>query len=154
MIAARLKGTYLFEDLDADELSRLESICSAQTIAPGDDVFRHGDQADALYVINYGTIRIHREGATVDEIEVTTLGSGFPLGELAWLNRGKRSASATALERTDLTRIDYDGLTRLVQQVPSIGSKMYRALAHRIAAALRETTDDLIFARNINARRV
>ena len=153
MRTATLKGIYLFEDLDAHDLSRLEAICSAQTVVPGDTVFRHGDDAHALYVINYGTIRIHRDGPAVDEIEVTTLGMGFHFGELPWLNRGKRSATATALERTELMRIEYGALSRLLEATPAMGLKVYRAVARAVAAALRETTDDLVFARDISARR-
>ena len=153
MAVASLKGVYLFQQLDATELHLLESICREQVVASGDEVFRHGDPADALYVIHLGTVRIHRESATIDEIEVAMLGTGAHFGELAWLTRDKRSATATAQERTELLRMDYDAMVRLVEENPRLGMKMYRALARRIAAMLRETTDDLVFAREMNARR-
>ena len=153
MAVASLKGVYLFHQLDAAELHLLESICREQVVASGDEVFRHGDPADALYVIHLGTVRIHRESATIDEIEVAMLGTGAHFGELAWLTRDKRSATATAQERTELLRMDYDAMVRLVEENPRLGMKVYRALARRIAAMLRETTDDLVFAREMNARR-
>ena len=153
MAVASLKGVYLFQQLDATELHLLESICREQVVASGDEVFRHGDPADALYVIHLGTVRIHRESATIDEIEVAMLGTGAHFGELAWLTRDKRSATATAQERTELLRMDYDAMVRLVEENPRLGMKIYRALARRIAAMLRETTDDLVFAREMNARR-
>ena len=81
------------------------------------------------------------------------LGTGAHFGELAWLTRDKRSATATAQERTELLRMDYDAMVRLVEQNPRLGMKMYGALARRIASMLRETTDDLVFAREMNARR-
>lgn len=152
MPAATLKGIYLFADLDPSDLNRLEGICTVRTVAQGDDVFRHGDDADALYVINYGTVRIHRGGASQDEIAVTTLGTGSHFGELPWISQGKRSATATALERTELTRIGYEALTRLVSESPAIGMKVYRRLARQVTAALRTTLDDFVFARDINLR--
>jgi len=152
MRAATLKGIYLFSELDASELSRLEAICALRTVAAGDDVFAHGDQADALYVINFGTVRIHRGSAEVDDIPVTTLGIGAHFGELPWISHGKRSATATALERTELTRIDYAALSRLLAEHPAMGVKVYRAVARQVAQALRTTTDDLVFARTIHAR--
>jgi len=154
MAVASLKGVYLFQELDATELHLLESICREQVVASGDDVFRHGDPADALYVIHLGTVRILRESTTIDEIEVAMLGTGAHFGELAWLTRDKRSATATAQERTELLRMDYDAMARLVEQNPRLGMKIFRALARRIAAMVRETTDDLIFAREMNARRL
>lgn len=152
MRAATLKGIYLFADLDPSDLGRIEAICTVRTVASGDDVFGHGDDADALYVINHGTVRIHRGGASVDEIAVTTLGTGAHFGELPWISQGKRSATATALERSELTRIDYAALSRLLDERPAIGTKVYRRIARQMAAALRATTDDLVFARDINAR--
>ena len=152
MAVASLKGVYLFRDLDATELHQLESICREQIVASGDDVFRHGDPADAFYVIHLGTVRITRESATIDEIEVAMLGTGAHFGELAWLIRDKRSATATAQERTELVRIDYDAMVRLVDQNPRLGMKVYRALSRAIAGMLRETTDDLVFARTVHAR--
>ena len=151
MRAATLKGIYLFAELDPSELSRLQAICAMRTVAGGDDVFNHGDVADALYVINYGTVRIHRDTPEIDEIAVTTLGTGAHFGELPWISRGTRSATATALEKTELTRIPYASLSHLLADQPAMGVKVYRALARQMASALRTTTDDLVFAR-IHAR--
>lgn len=153
MPAATLKGIYLFADLDPSDLSRLEAICTVRTVAAGDDVFRHGDDADALYVINYGTVRIHRGGASQDEIAVTTLGIGAHFGELPWISQGRRSATATALEKSELARIGYASLSRLLVERPEMGLKVYRRIARQMAAALRSTTDDLVFSRDINLRR-
>jgi len=152
MRAATLKGIYLFADLDPGELSRLEAICAVRTVAAGDDVFAHGDEADALYVINFGTVRIHRGSTEMDEIPVTTVGTGALFGELPWVSQGKRSATATALERTELTRIEYGALSRLLAEWPAMGQKVYRTIARQVAMALRVTTDDLVFARTIHAR--
>ena len=152
MRAATLKGIYLFADLDPGELSRLEAICTVRTVAAGDDVFVHGDDADALYVINFGTVRIHRGSAEIDEIPVTTLGTGAHFGELPWISHGQRSATATAFEKTELTRIDYGVLSQLLAERPAMGLKVYRTIARQVAMALRTTTDDLVFARTIHAR--
>jgi len=153
MVTKQLNGVYLFEHLDATELKRLEAICTARTVAIGEHVFSHGDASDALYVVNYGTIRIHRGGAVVDDIGVAMLGTGSHFGELGFLDGGKRSATATAMERTELTRIEYGSLARTLEHTSSMGLKVYRALAQRIGGALRETTDDLLFARDTSARR-
>jgi CRP-like cAMP-binding protein len=152
MRAATLKGIYLFAELDSSELSRLEAICTLSTVPAGDDVFSHGDRADAIYVINYGTVRIHRGSRDIDEIPVTTLGSGAHFGELPWISQGQRSATATALEKTELTRIEYGALSRLLAEQPGMGLKVYRTIARQMAFALLTTTDDLIFARNVHAR--
>jgi CRP-like cAMP-binding protein len=148
-----LKGIYLFQDLDASELNTLEAICMRETVAAGSEVFQQGQDADALYVINFGSVRIERPGDKVDAIAVTTLGTGAHFGELPFLDRGKRSATATALERVELTRIEYERLQRLLDGIPGMGLKVYRALARRLAGALRQTTDDLQFARETSSRR-
>lgn len=152
MRAATLKGIYLFAELDPSELSRLEGICTMRTVNAGDDVFAHGDDADALYVINLGTVRIHRETTEVDEVPVTTFGTGGVFGELSWLGHGTRSATATALEKTELTRIGYGALSKLLAEHPAMGLKVYRTIARQLAMELRTTTDDLVFARTIHAR--
>ncbi len=134
------------------ELTQIMAIAETQSHSPGDEIFSQGDKATALYVISYGSVRIHREGQEGNEIPVATLGTGGHFGEMAFIDEEKRSATVTAIEKTDVVKVSYVKLMGLLEANPQISIKFYRALAKFLCGRLRLTTTDLSFAREKNLR--
>lgn len=145
-----LKNIYLFKLLNNDELELISETSEINTYAPGEDIFSQEDVATSMYVINFGSVRIHIKGTEGDNIEVANLGTGSHFGEMAFLDGEKRSASATALEKTDIVSINYDKLNTLLKEYPSVAVKVYQALSKFLCGRLRITTNDLSFAREKN----
>jgi CRP-like cAMP-binding protein len=147
-----LKGVYLFADLSADERGRLARIAESMNMPAGFQIFRAGEEATALYLINDGSVRIATLSPSGARIEVATLGSGSHFGEMALIDGAKRSASAETLEPTSIFRFDYDKIQSLLDGSPPIASRFYRALARFLSNRLRQTTTDMSFARERNLR--
>ncbi len=145
-----LNNIYLFKDLNDSELGAVAAVAEVQSLAPGAEVFEQGDKATALYVIGFGTVRVHRKGSEGDDIPVTTLGTGSHFGEMAFIDEEKRSATVTAAEKTDLIKIRYDKLSSVLEENPAIAIKFFKALSKFLCGRLRVTTNDLSFAREKN----
>ncbi|MCB9025684.1 MAG: cyclic nucleotide-binding domain-containing protein [Bdellovibrionaceae bacterium] len=145
-----LKNIYLFKQMTNDELELINEISEINTYTPGDDIFSQDDVATSLYVISFGSVKIHIKGTEGDNIEVANLGTGSHFGEMALIDGEKRSASATALEKTDIVSINYDKLKLLLKEYPTIAVKLYEALSKFLCGRLRITTNDLSFAREKN----
>ncbi len=145
-----LHNIYLFKEMKDVEINIINDICETETYSPGDDVFSQGDVATSLYVISYGSVRIHTKGSDGDNIEISSLGTGSHFGEMAMLDEEKRSATITAIEKTDIVRISYDKLQIALNNNPNIAVKFYRALSKFLCGRLRITTNDLSFAREKN----
>ena len=145
-----LKNVYLFKNLTNSEMEIVNEAGMAKTFNPGDDIFSQGDTAKALYVIRLGSIKIHQRSSSGDNIEVANLGSGSHFGEMAFVDGEPRSASATAIEKTELVVLDYQKLKAVLEENQSIAVHFYRELAHFLCGRLRVTTNDLSFAREKN----
>jgi len=147
-----LQSVYLFSDLNADERGSLAKIAEAMTLPAGFPIFRAGDPATALYLIESGSVRVTVISSSGKSIDVATLGSGSHFGEMALIDGAKRSATAETLEPTSMFRFDYDKVTALLDRSPATASKLYRSLARFLSNRLRQTTTDMGYAREKNLR--
>ncbi len=141
-----LKNIYLFEHFSDDELTQIEGVVNKRNMEAGQTVFSQGQAAESLFVIAYGSIRLTQESQSGDTV-IRPLATGSHFGEMAMLDERPRSASATAMEHSELLEIPYTGLLALFAAQPAIGLKFYRALAHYLSGRLRDTTEQLGFAR-------
>src|SRR5690606_29086689 len=103
-----------------------------------------------LYVIKYGSVRIHQKTVSGENMEVAILGTGSHFGEMAFLDGESRSASATAAEKSDIVELDYEKLQMILKENFPIAVHFYRELAQFLCGRLRVTTNDLGFAREKN----
>jgi CRP/FNR family cyclic AMP-dependent transcriptional regulator len=146
-----LQNVYLFKELAPKELELVSAIAKAETFNSGDEIFTEGDAAVSLFVLKFGSVKIQHSGKS-DRVDVATLGSGSHFGEMAFLDNEKRSASVLAMEKTDIVRIDFIDLRKVLDANPAMAVKVYRALAHFLCGRLRITTTDLTYAREKNLR--
>ncbi len=118
-----VRNFYLFAGVTPGDLNALDAIAERKTYIAGDPVYHEGDVADALFIVEMGTVDIVPKGK---EIVFTTIGSGQGFGELAFFERGTRPASASARERTYLVRIPYERLSKLLVERPELALLIYR----------------------------
>lgn len=145
-----LQNIYLFKSLTPAELEIVGDVTTVETFNPTDEIFNQGDKSMALYVIKYGSVKITQRSSNGDSIEVATLATGSHFGEMGFVDGEPRSASAIAIERTDIVVFSYDRLRSLLDKNPIIAMKIYRELSHFLCGRLRITTNDLSFAREKN----
>jgi CRP-like cAMP-binding protein len=141
-----LRNIYLFRDLTPEEMNKIGALVELETFVPGDEIFTQGDKAVSLLVIRYGSVRVIKS-MSEGSLEVANLGSGSHFGEMALLDHEPRSATVVASEKTELIRIDYEALNKVLLEHPPIANKFYKAIAHFLCGRLRLTTKDLTFAR-------
>ncbi|MCB9738490.1 MAG: GGDEF domain-containing protein [Deltaproteobacteria bacterium] len=73
-------------------------------LSAGQDLFREGDPADGMYVVDRGAVRIWRE-VEGEAIELATLGPGNIFGEMALIDGSPRNACASAVEETVVIQV-------------------------------------------------
>src|SRR5438034_937753 len=101
-----LQGTPLFSHLADDQVRDLAGIGRTVSLEAGHVVFAEGAEADGLYVILAGTVRIYGKDDRGDEAEFATLARGDYFGELALLDGKPRSATVACLEPCTLFFLD------------------------------------------------
>lgn len=151
-IAAILKQTAIFSDLDPERIKALASIAYLRECNTGDMIFEEGSASDELYVIMNGEVDIQVDPSlsgltgegTVRPIKITTMRRAQSFGEMALVGQGIRSASAYCAQHdTTLIVIPRQELLQLCETDPQLGYRIMRNLAADLAAKIR-TTDLLI----------
>ena len=128
-----LKGSEFFRNFPGSDLAGIAALADVVYVEPGDVVFEQGDDGDAFYVVVQGAIKISR-----GQTELATLGSREGFGEMAILDREKRSATAAAGEATTLLRLDRDSFDRAVEANPVVAKGIYRVLTERLRNTLAQ----------------
>jgi CRP/FNR family cyclic AMP-dependent transcriptional regulator len=118
-----LKNFYLFTDATANDLRALEAIGEPRVCIAGDLVYRAGEVADALFLIELGTVDLMPMGK---EMVFVTMGSGQGFGELAFFEHGPRPAAAYAREATHLLRFPFARLSQVLAERPELALLVYR----------------------------
>lgn len=98
-----------------------------RSYAPGERIFAAGDDADVMYVVLDGTVRIGRDDAIVDRVE-----AGGMFGEMALIDDSPRSADAWAEGDVKLVPVDRERFHALVRETPNFALQVMSIMAERL----------------------
>ena len=93
----------------------------------GGVIFREGEQADELFVIKSGYVRIQIGNRMVAELTADDI-----FGEMALIDSEPRSATAVAITDVELVPITEKQFLFLVGQTPDFALNVMRTLAQRL----------------------
>lgn len=133
----------LFRELDEDTLAAIAEIAEPVHLEPGEPLFRHGDEGDALYLIRRGSIEIILPLPGEKRHHLATMARGDYFGEMAFLDKGKRSADAEAKVSTELFELSRSRFNEIVHGEALVGTKVFARLALMVTRRLRLTNYEL-----------
>jgi SulP family sulfate permease len=133
----------LFREFDDKTLEAIAGVLGEQSLQSEEYVFRQGDEGDEIFLVRRGGVRIMLPLERGKFHHLATIGRGDFFGELAFLDRGKRSANALAKGRTDLYVLSRSRLNGLSHSNPQFGVQIFARLAHVIAMRLRQADAEL-----------
>jgi CRP/FNR family cyclic AMP-dependent transcriptional regulator len=85
--------------------------------------------ADKAYLIVDGEVSVRKNGQ-----EITRLGPGDVIGEMAIVNHKLRSASVVSLTPLEVIHYTKESLEQLLDEVPAFGEAQRGTTAHRLGA--------------------
>jgi CRP-like cAMP-binding protein len=121
-----LKTVPLFADLDERSLDAVGVLAREIEVPEGHVLMVEGESGDAFYVIVEGTIHVQRAGGVARSMTA----GGF-LGEIALLEGGPRTATATCVSDCRLLVIHRHEFDRLMSALPHIEHRIRTASARR-----------------------
>jgi diguanylate cyclase (GGDEF)-like protein len=140
----------LFNGLANHQIRSILMAGTLQKLAPREVLFNKGDMSDTMYAIVSGGIDIinfHRfeDAAGVHEIQkmVNQLYSGDVVGEMGFFRSTRRSATAIAIENTELLQINWSMIRRLQWLYPLTAQKFFINLMGIICDRLENVTNTL-----------
>jgi ABC-type transporter Mla MlaB component len=136
-----LETCTLFRRLDPSQVVTVRGHMVRTRLARGEQLFRQNDPADRLYVLTQGSISIvaHSGGTRVSR-RFAAFSPGVMLGETAMLDRGGRSADATADKDAEIYALTQSALDTLAGSEPEIAAHLYRNIAIHLSERLRRAT--------------
>jgi len=141
-LAEFLASVELLSALSAEELSRLAGQASVTEHGFGDTLFEAGDEADGLYVVKSGIIRLFKQEEG-KEISVGLRKEEQTFSELAILREHRHEYSARASGEAELLRIPRRALKEVLGRSPEAASFVTNYVAINSAGGLMSQLFDL-----------
>lgn len=129
----------LFQHLKIYEVVKISKILHARNYYQNEFVFQEKEPGAGMYIVKSGSVKIFMKSPDGKSHEVAVLKKGDFFGESALIDESPRSASAIALENTELLGFFRADLMNLMDRDPVLSAKILMRLAIVITQRLRQT---------------
>jgi len=137
-----LKGMPIFRYLNYKELVRVMNITEVRMYKEHELIIKEGTPGEELFILLEGQVRLHK-----DETYIASIKRGDHFGEMALLDRGPRSASASAETDARLLLIRRKDFYDIIKNESKLSVKLLWSFLQVLTQRLRKTTADLSGAR-------
>jgi CRP/FNR family transcriptional regulator/CRP/FNR family cyclic AMP-dependent transcriptional regulator len=125
----------LFADLEEQDIKALMSMLTRRRYPKDSVIFFEHDPGDSLYLIVSGRVRVTILADDGREIVLAVLGEGDFFGEMSLLDNEPRSATAIAMEDTEVLIIHQKEFFSIVEKRPPILIKLLSVISARLRKA-------------------
>ena len=122
-----LQGVDIFSEVPTEQLAYLAAILDEENFAEGETIYQAQDHADSMFLVVEGRVRLHR-----GELEITVAAGGDTFGTWALFDQEPRVSAATALEQTQVLRLNTDNFIDLLADNIGITQGVLKALVNRV----------------------
>jgi CRP-like cAMP-binding protein len=122
----------LFRGLPAATVARIAALGQRRVYERGAVVFMHGDPGDSLCGVVTGRVRISASLPAGKEVFFNIMEPGDSFGEIALLDGQPRTATATAMVRTELIVFPRERFLHLLSTEPQLAAHLIQLLCRRV----------------------
>ena len=123
----RLRQIPLFQGCNTATLEEIARLVDEVDVADGYTLIREGAFGEQFILIIDGRIRIERGGHAI-----RSMGPGEVLGEIALIDKGRTTATATTEGPARLFIVGQGAFQSLLEQSPTVRLEIMTALANRV----------------------
>jgi voltage-gated potassium channel len=128
----------LFSELNAIQVADIMKLLKAQRFEAGTIIARRGERADSMFFIADGEVEIAISGKKL------RLGTGQFFGEIAVLQRSRRSATSVAVRRSNLLVLAAHDLHALMDREERIAERILEVAKSRVGREIVTPRGDVI----------
>lgn len=139
--ASGLAKSYLFDGLDEAHLRLIESCASKMPLKAGQTLFFQQDPGDALYIVQSGSVEVSVVASSGKKLSLNLMRAGDVLGEIAALDGGPRTATATVVADSTFLRIRRSDLIDLMTKDPGLALDLIGTLCARLRWVSQQVED-------------
>jgi len=115
-------------------------IASYETYQHGQIIFKEGDNGDWIYVVDEGEVEISKNVGG-QRIAIEILKEGDVFGEMAYIDKEPRSATATAKGKTVVGIIDREFFDKEFNKISADFQKILKTVAFRLRKVTQQSVD-------------
>jgi CRP-like cAMP-binding protein len=143
-VLAIFENNGLFAGISPQQGARLVRTMVPLHLTRGKVLFHEGDEADRLYLIEAGKMKLGQGTDGRRETLLAVLGPGEIIGELTLFDPGTRTATATAVTGVDLLELSHEAFIEWLSENPAASKHLLKALAQRLRRT-NEAVGGLVF---------
>ncbi|MGE5303708.1 MAG: SLC13 family permease [Alphaproteobacteria bacterium] len=134
-VAETIRSIPIFSGLLREDIAKILGKMEEVTAGAGATVFSQGDQGDAFYIIQSGTVQVVLESAAGRSETVAVLGPQDSFGEMALFSGEPRSATIIAVKETTLWKLSRQAWDELIERHPTWLLQFCATLSKRLSHA-------------------
>ena len=135
-----LKKVRIFSNLEDNYIKEIADFCVRRSFKKDDIIIKQGEPGIGLFIISSGNVKIIKELANGEKIEVSEHGPGEFIGEMSVIDNAPRSASVVAFENTDCLVLSAWDFKARLKAHPEIALELLPVIVKRF----RETNEKLL----------
>lgn len=132
-----LQNVDVFDDVPSEQLAYLAAIAEEVSYLKDEVIYRRSEPSDALYLVLQGGVRLHQDGR-----DITLAGPRQAFGTWALFDEEPRVVTATAVEDTNLLRVDREDFIDLLADHVQITRGILKKMAGRLRGLLGRVERD------------
>ncbi len=149
-LQSMIRNVTLFKDLTEKETSAILKTATKKTIPAKTTFIQQGEESDAIYFVESGSVSIFRLNENGEEINISILGTGDIVGEMALIDQQPRSAFAKTLTESTFLVISSSNFSLLLNQYPTIAIRLLALFSQRLRQTDAHVED--IITQNLETR--
>lgn len=136
-----LRSMRLFSGLPAADLETIGRTVTVKLLAKGDYLFREGDPSIGFYLVQKGSINVHRVSPTGKEHVIHVFRAGESFAEATLATESGYPADARAVESSHVMLVQKSGFLALLRRQPELALRMLAAMSAHLRVLVGQLDD-------------
>ncbi len=136
-----LRSCQLFAGLPLPDLESIADVTVVKSLAKGEYLFREGDPAVGFYIVQRGSVNVHRVNAAGREQIIHVFRAGDSFAEVALASARGYPADARVLEATQVLLVQKAGILALLRRQPELALRMLGSMSSHLRVLVGQLED-------------
>ena len=135
----------LLSRLPEEDLVRLAEVLEPKDFPAGTEILREGEEGDEMFLLLEGSVDVLKTTPFGDPYVTASLVDSYhcSFGEMALIDRGKRSATVRAKTECRALCLGYEAFQRFCREHPAIGLELLMSISATLVHDLRMENENL-----------
>jgi CRP/FNR family transcriptional regulator len=136
-----LRSCQIFTGLPSPDLDKLAAITIIKPLEKGQYLFHEGDPASGFYIVQNGSVNVHRVTAAGKEQIIHVFRAGESFAEAALASEKGYPADARAVEPSQVLLVQKAGFLDLLQRQPELALRMLASMSSHLRVLVGQLED-------------